>query len=85
MPGIFEVTEVLGQNSIALLDGSRGDQQVIKRQDVSLRRLLAFDLSDQVCGLERDGMEGNQVDQFLDVLAAALARFRRPGPVDAMH
>lgn len=82
---LFEVTEVLGQNSIALLDGSRGDQQIVKRQDVSFRRLLAFDLSDQVSGLKRDGMERNQVDQFLDVLAAALARLRRPGPVDAMH
>jgi hypothetical protein len=36
-----------------LLDGSRGDRQIIERQHVSFGRLLALDLSHQVTRLER--------------------------------
>ena len=79
------MAQILGQNRIALLDGSRGDEQVIERRHVSFRRLLALYLFHQVARLERNGMEGHQVDQLLDVLAAALADLRRPGAVDPMH
>lgn len=45
----------------------------------------SLDLPHQVGGLERDGMKRHQVDQFLDVVAAALAGLRCRGAVDPVH
>ena len=52
--------KILYQNGVALLDGRRGNEQVIRWQDIALCRLLAFDLADQKCGLNCDWMKRNK-------------------------
>ena len=72
---LLEVTEIAGEHCIALLDRGDGDQQIVKRECVSFRCLLAFDLTDQPRGLFRRRMDGNQVNQFFDIFPAALGCF----------
>ncbi|MGB7763275.1 MAG: hypothetical protein WBL61_25795 [Bryobacteraceae bacterium] len=79
------MAQILGQNGIALLDGGSGDEQVVERQHVPFCRFLAFDLAHQVSRLKRDGMEGHQVDQFLDVSATTLAGLLRLGAIDPVR
>jgi hypothetical protein len=64
---------------------ARGDEQIVEGQDVSFRRLLAFDLSYQVSCLECDWMEGHKPHQFIDVLTPALAHLRRPRAKDPVY
>jgi len=60
------VAQIFRQDGIALLGGSRGDQQIVERQHIPFRRFLAFDLPNQVSPLECDRMEGHQLDQLVD-------------------
>ncbi|MBZ5618392.1 MAG: hypothetical protein LAQ69_06600 [Acidobacteriia bacterium] len=76
------MTEILGQDGVALLDSSSGDHKIVERQHISLDRFLPLDLADQERRLSRRGMDGNQIDQFFDV--GALESSTIPRMADSM-
>jgi hypothetical protein len=60
----LEVTQIFGQDGVALLDRCGGDHQIVERQHVTLGRFLPLDLPHQEGRLTRHRMDRHQVSQF---------------------
>ena len=81
----LKVTKVNSEHRVSLLDAGGRDQQIVKRQGVSFRRFLAFELACQPCGLFSRWMDRNKVDQFFDVFTTTVGGSRRLRTINPMH